>query len=337
MKELRCCNCNRWIIVNRKITIFFIAKISLITILMVNTTSIQAADRSWHAGEVYFFGDSYDSQDIYRSHSTGLESTFDFNSEMQFSYNITGVDLIQERYQAIYADETGPSSITNRRFVWEDFVERYLGNLLKPNYEWDYEHNSTVLTSFSLSFSTWKFIEPQWDMINSGFADLFNTSEIIATVDDPYSPVIHNITLGTFLNNTNSYSIMGKDNLEDAKLKFTEKITNWFLGFDLTGYLMVGVYNSTLGYDLFHPVEEATIDYEIEYTKGGILNRFQWNSYSNSNFTDYSHKLSVNRLTVLGGIESLEGNFPFLMVFPAIIFVAIFALKIRKEKNRRER
>lgn len=303
---------------------------------MVTTTSIQAADRSWYAGEVYFFGESNDSQLIYRSSSTELKTIVTTNSQLQFSYNITGIDLLQERYQAIYADDSGPFPISNRRFVWEDFVERYLEDLLRATYEWDYEHNSTVLTSFTFSSSTWKFIEPQWDMINSGFAnDMLNTSRIIATVDDPYSPIIHNITLSTFLNDTNSYSIMGKNNLEDAKQKFTEKITNWFLEFDLTGLLMVGVYNSTLGYDLYHPIEKATISYEIEYTKGGVLNRFHLNSYSNSSFPDYTFESSMNKLVVLGGIESLEGNFPFLMVFPAIFIIAIFVLKIRKEKNRR--
>ncbi len=323
---------------NRKITIFIIVKIALISILMVTTTSIQAADRSWHAGEVYFFGESNDSKLIYRSSSPELRTMVTTNSQLQFSYNITGIDLLQERYQAIYADDSGPSSISNRRFTWEDFVERYLDNILQATYEWDYEHNSTVLTSFTFPSSTWKFIEPQWDMINNGFAnDILNTSEIIATVNDPYLPIIHNITLDTFLNNTNSYSIMGKSNLEDAKQKFTEKITNWFLEFDLAGFLMVGVYNSTLGYDLYHPIEEATISYEIEYTKGGVLKRFHLNGYSNSSFPDYTLESSMDKLVVLGGIESLEGNYPFLMVFPAIFVIAIFALKIRKEKNRRIR
>ncbi len=303
---------------------------------MVNTTSIQSADRSWHAGEVYFFGSSYDIHEILRTHSPDLQTIVDISGEMQFSYNITGIDLIQERYQAIYTDNSGPSTTTNRRFIWEDFVERYLENLFDATYVWDYEHNSTVLTGFSISSSKWTFIEPQWDKINSGFAnDFLNTSEIIATVNDPYSSVIHNITLGSFLNDTSSYTIMGKDNLEDAKNKFTEKVTKWFLELDLTGLLMTGIYNSTLGYNLYHPAEKATISYEVEYSKGGVLNKLQLGSFSNYTFTDYSVESLMNHLTVLGGIESLEGNFPILMVFPAIIFVAIFALKIRKEKNRR--
>lgn len=338
MKELCCCKCIRWYIVNRKITIFIIVKISLITILMVNTTSIQAADRSWHAGEVYFFGYSYDIQAIYQSDSPELHRTTHSSTDLQYSYNITGVDLLTERYRAIYADDSGTDPISSHGFVWEDFVEHYLDNLISVTYVWDYEHNSTVLVGYSLSYSTWNFIEPQWDMINSEFADtIFNTSDIIATVDDPYLPIIHNITLGTFLNSTNTYSIMGKDNLEDAKLKFTEKTTNWFYEFDLTGVMMLGIYNSTLGYNLYHPYEKATISYDIEYTKGGVLNRYQLNGYSNCTYTDYMSEYSMSQLTVLGGVKSLEGNFPFLVIFPAIFFVAIFARKIKQENNRRVR
>ncbi|MGC9779778.1 MAG: hypothetical protein HZR80_11090 [Candidatus Heimdallarchaeota archaeon] len=80
-------------------------------------------------------------------------------------------------------------------------------------------------------------------------SEMFNESEIVDTVVDPYEPLIHNITFGDFMSSVESFSIMNKNTLAEAELQFKNNTRKWTFEFDLSNVLMDSVYNITLRYD----------------------------------------------------------------------------------------
>lgn len=324
---------------NRKITILVITKIAFIILLIVNTTSIQAADRTWHAGEIYYFGESYLGNNIYSSKDLDIQRTFRFAYQNQFAYNITSVDLLTERYRAIYTEVGGGSFAAFYDFASEDFVENYLdlNNIMTFEYNWDYTKNDTVLTGLYFTLFKWSFVEPQWDIINRGFADMFNTSEIIATVADPYLPITHNITFGEFLNSTDSYTLMGKGNLQAGKDKISAKTTRWDFTFDISNALKTGPYNSTLGYTIYQPSGQATCSFELGYTDGGVLEHLEVHTFGVYNRTNDILETSMDFKLALGGLASLESNIPILMLIPTVFVTFALFMKRRKERSRKKR
>jgi len=230
---------NRCFPMNRKNKILMSTTIVLVLFLIGNFTTTHAADREWQAGDLFTFTDSFHQIIVNSDLDVGSQSNSEIEVIDTVTYNVTEINLLNGRYYAIITDVGGPGGNTGYDFTIDDFVATYLDNInlfLTVDYEWDYGTNSTKLVAFNAPLAAWPLIEPDWAKLNTAFIDMFNESEIIETVVDPYQPIIHNITLGEFLDSI-SYTFMGKDNLADAKKQMKSDTTEWSLIFDLTnGY-----------------------------------------------------------------------------------------------------
>jgi len=324
---------------NRKIKILMLTNIVLVLFLIGNFTKTHAADRDWQAGDIFTFTDSI--------HTIATDYDYEFDSQQQvestivnaFTHNVTEINLLSGRYWAISTFTSGPDGNPGYDFTMDDYISTYLDNIntfLAVDYEWDYGTNSTKLVAFGLPLITWLLIEPDWAAINTAYVDMFNETEIVAAVADPYQPIIHNITLGDFLNSI-SYTFMGKNNLADAKKQMKSDTTEWSLIFDLSNAIYHDVFNGTLGYDEYYLSPDAIFTYEMSYSKGGVLQRSLMELDFLSNVNDIGTEIYLEFLTVYGDLESLTGNFAYWMTIPAFLLVVAVVRIAKRKSTRRNR
>ncbi|MFW9924277.1 MAG: hypothetical protein ACFFDW_13410 [Candidatus Thorarchaeota archaeon] len=323
---------------NNRNKLFISIYFSAIVLILINSTCIQGITSDWKVGDYYLMSSS----DSTENHIKDLVNNIDYfvNSALKFDYqhNITSVDNISK---LIYYDSQVLGSITPqiRSYDPEWFIVNRLSvnNLLNSYYNWDYNLNQSVLTSFDFSFTPLIFIEANWTSINNHFTSaVLNESNIIYSLDDPYNPSLkHNFTFGDLLHNATSFSIMGvENNLEEAKQKFTVENHQWIFEFDLTDYLKNSIYNSTSGLFDYLPFDSYKIQTECEYTEGGVLkyylNRIQYShTFNNRQYTTITEKILS-----LGGLpETEESNYAYLLILPAVFFLAISSRIIEKRKR----
>lgn len=324
---------------NRKIKILMLTKIVLVLFLVGNFTTTHAANREWQAGDIFTFTDSF--HQIFTDYDLEYDVQFalEFLNQDTATFNVTEINLLTGMYYAIWTDTAGSSGNLGYVFTVDDYVSAYLDNIntfLGIDYEWDYGTNSTKLVGFGLSLSTWLLIEPDWAKLNTAYIDMFNESEIVDTVPDPYQQIIHNITLGDFLSSI-SYTFMGKNNLADAKSKMKSDTTEWSLIFDLTNVINTDVLNGTLGYDEYYPYPKAIFTYEMSYSKGGVLQRALMEMDYIVRMDDYQGDVYMEFLTVFGDLEALTGNFAYWMAIPGFLLIVAVVRIAKRKSNRRSR
>lgn len=330
---------NRCFPMNRKIKILMLTKIVLVLFLIGNYTTTLAADREWHVGDIFTFTDSI--HQIITDHDIEFDSqdTTEIVVQDAFTYNITEINLLTGRYWAFMTDTSGAGSIIGYNFTIDDYVSTYIDNIntaLTVDYEWDYGTNSTKLVDFGFGLAIWLLIEPDWAKLNTAFIDMFNETEIIETVADPYQPITYNFTLGDFLSSI-SYTFMGKDNLADAKKQMKSDTTEWSLVFDLTNVIYTDVLNGTLGYDEYYPYPNAIFTYEMGYSKGGVLQRAHTKIDYSVLQGNYRGDVYMKILTIFGDLEALTGNFAYWMAVPGFLLIVAVVRIAKRKSNRRNR
>ncbi|TET28090.1 MAG: hypothetical protein E3J70_10430 [Candidatus Heimdallarchaeota archaeon] len=324
---------------NRKIKILMLTKIVLLLFLIGNYTTTHAYDRSWHAGDIFTFTDSF--HQIFTDHDLeyNVQNRMEALNQATGTFNITEINLLSGRYYAIWTDSSGVGPNSGYDFYVDDYVSTYLDNIntfLAIDYEWDYGTNSTKLVGFGLSLINWRLIEPDWAKLNTAYIDMFNESEIVDSVVDPYQPIIHNITLGDFLSSI-SYTFMGRNNLADAKSRMKSDTTEWSLIFDLTNVIYTDILNGTLGYDEYYPYPKAIFTYEIGYSEGGVLQRALMELDYSVLVDNYQGDVYIKFLTIFGDLEALTGNFAYWMAIPGFLLIVAVVRIANRKSNRRNR
>ncbi|NHJ49043.1 MAG: hypothetical protein FK733_14750, partial [Asgard group archaeon] len=229
----------------------------LITFLMIicfsNISSVNAYELSWHAGDVFGYTVGTNIYSKVTDDLTGYYEEAEMNIQDEVTFNITGINLLSKVVNYIYTSSMGPMS-TGNDFGWNDFTsDLQIDDLFNPIYEWDYGTNSTILVDYSPSFALYYFLEPEWKLINDYFKEELNGSTIIETVNDPYNPIIYNITLNDFLNNITAFTLNGKGSLADGLNQLTATNTKWIMEINCNNELYDDNYNGTLGYDEYIP------------------------------------------------------------------------------------
>ncbi|HUT80317.1 MAG TPA: hypothetical protein VMZ29_03865 [Candidatus Bathyarchaeia archaeon] len=312
--------------------------INIILILSLSNLSlVEASSRSWNPGELYTFSSDYTQIVTFQNHDNSAFDKTDLKTIGEITYNVTSINLLNKRYEAIRTDISGAGSIISYRFGMDYYVNNYisLDSILGASYDWDYNHNQTVLSDLDFTLPLWYFIEPDWISFNTKFADALNATEIIATVADPYQPLIHNITFSDFLTSLPTYSIMSKNTLSDAKTRFHNDTTKWFFSFDLSNIVKESIFNLTSLHNDYYPYEQFIFTFELEYEDGGILKNY---------LVDVSSTITINNITttvqeythiVSGGLKALTANFAYLTIIPALLTIAIGGkLVSNKRRNR---
>ncbi|NHK32495.1 MAG: hypothetical protein FK730_14170 [Asgard group archaeon] len=323
---------------NRKLKILLLIKIVVLLFLVGNVTKVYAYNRSWNPGDVFTFTYS----DLTIITDTDLEYNVQNKLELldqeTGTLNVTELNLLSERYWAIWTGKFGEGPIIGYDFAVADYISTYLdlSSFLIVDYEWDYGTNSTIFVDFDINIDAWLLIEPNWADLNTAFVDMFNESEVIETVADPYQPIIYNITLGDFLNDT-SYTFMGKSTLADAKAQMESSTTAWSFTFDLSNVIYSGVFNGTLGYDEYYPYQTAVITYEMSYSKGGVLEKALEKGSISITMDNYKSDLCTEIIITQGDFRALTGNFAYWMILPGFLLILTVMRIAKRKSNRRKR
>ncbi|MCF2144839.1 MAG: hypothetical protein K9W42_14175 [Candidatus Heimdallarchaeota archaeon] len=307
---------------NKLFTISF----SFLVLLIVSASFVRAASPGWGVGEIYSWGTRETIYEVKDGLKTQVESV------SEFDLNITAIDTLSYRYDAYLTDTGGRHFLHNVHYGAEDYVSSslVLSNFISVDYSWDYVHNRTVLTSVIFNLEYRNLLEPNWALINKGFRDMLNGSEVIETENDPYSSTVYNFTLLDVFNSLHA-TINGKHSFTKGWNSFIDSRTKWTFSFDLSGVYYRGESNGSM--IIYYPYEKALYSVELEYTNGGILKSYlittevKYSTESTSYESNYEYK------KVLGGYKSAQVN---LALFPIIATLGLFAIGVLLKKHKKK-
>lgn len=312
--------------------IFVLSFVSII--LLFNTfTYANAAEAPWADGSMY----TWATEDMIILHimdyDTDTETVVESRTGSLFTYNLTDVDNSTLTYDYDVLGMFGGGGTTS--YNVQIFNGLYsLGNMFTVNYVWDFEHNVTVMNTFSFTFPSWMLIDPNWTAVNSRLDDVFNGSTLLDTVVDPYLPITHNFTLDDVLNDATSFSIMGKSTLAEAKQQFTSSTHKWTFDFDYSNVQKLGVFNATAGYDNYYNYEVRTEQVILEFTTDGVLKYYTDNGKVQQTVDNVMSNSYYESYINLGGYITTETSpFCYLLAIPAIACMVIFVKWMNKRKN----
>ncbi|MHA1629544.1 MAG: hypothetical protein ACTSXO_13355 [Candidatus Heimdallarchaeota archaeon] len=314
----------------------FLQTIGIIAIFLQSPFATASSSYNWELIYPYFFTQSVEEKTHILDTSNNLIQDSSMNTINELVVNLTSIDLNSGKitYSLTTSGITLPYIAD---FLMNDYLaENMLTNLFSFFYTWDYDQNTTVLSSFALNFDAWYFLEPNWPAFNDHLKMILNASEVIYQVSDPYEPIIHNITFGDFLASLPAYSFNGKSTLDGFKTQLKSTTRQWTFSFDLSNVLYDSYYNLTLGRFVFFPITKYETSYSLEYSKDGIM---QENAYSlKMAFTSPDGKqITIDRIDkyIFGSKESLSAGLAILFVFPALLVSALpMLLKKSKGVNR---
>lgn len=303
-------------------------------ILLCSTfTYASAAEAPWADGSMFTWA-TEDSVIINTvDYETGTEQLIESKSGQIFTYNLTDVDNSTLTYDY---DILGPfaGSGTYSYDVQVLVSQINIGNIFTVSYAWDYEHNITVMETFSFSIPFELLVDPNWTAINSKFNEVFNGSTILDTVADPYLPITHNFTLNDVLNDADSFTIMGQNSLAEAKLQFTPTTRRWTFDFDYSNVQKFGIFNITAGYDNYYNYDIITDKAVLEFDANGVLLYHEESGEIQSTHEDVMSNFKFHLYFNFGAYIATETSpFCYLCVIPAIACMVIGVKWINKRKN----
>ncbi len=304
------------------------------TLLLANISSSQAATREWNAGGIYFWSVQGLTETSLTDNEQGVSHYQRIETDTEYKYNLTAIDTVAKEYDAYISTTGGTSFSGGIDYAAEDFVEDELplDSSMDVDFNWNFDINETVLYSFDFEIDLFRLIEPDWAIINTGFAELFNLSEIVETVDNPFEPITYNLTLGDTFGNASLIKIQGvKNNLNKSIGKFTSTTTKFSFEFDFTGKMNARVYNGTAGYYNYYLYDLYTVFGEFSYSDGGILQKVEYRFEFQRTYDDLVTHYIETYTMVLGNLQSLTGNFALLAILPAIGLIAVIARVKRKK------
>ena len=304
----------------------------LLIALFCNLSLVSASDLSWNAGDIIVWGHYDDVSIIVKDLNADTTLEEIVQGGYDFQYNITAYDSVSKQYDYIYSDPSGTYSPSTRSFDWEDFADADLtsdnGDFINVNYIYDENTNHTILTTFTLSvnFLNYRLIESNWNGLNIRFAEVFNESYLLDTVNDPWSSTVYNFTWGTFLDNID-YKIMGRSKLKYALNQFKADTSKWTFEFDLSGYL----YHS-IGGGEYAAYDSFIVKLEVDYSDGGVLEKF----VKDTSYTKIDDDIQTDYLyhskEALGGLKKAMLSLPIIASLIGLLTISTFIL-IRKRKK----
>jgi len=318
--------------------LFMLFQVIFLIAIIGTPTNSQALGESWEAGTLYTFNyRDYEELSIINE-----KDTTEYNSDSldigEFVFNITSINNVTENYVVDSYDSIGNVNTAARSYDAELFSDSLLtlSSMYQVDYDWDYEFNTTVLTSFAcnININSWYFVEPNWTLINNDFANSFNESEIVFALADPYEPIIHNFTLGDVLNETTSFAIMGEDTFPEINQQFVNNLSRWTFVHDFSNRIFFGVYNSTIGEFSYYPYETYKLTLELEYSSGGILKEYYSKVEIKYSSLQQTITLLVEDEITYGAlpIPTQDSSSAYLLSIPAILVLVLVYKYPKKNK-----
>ncbi|MBK5112131.1 MAG: hypothetical protein KGD59_04460 [Candidatus Heimdallarchaeota archaeon] len=296
--------------------------VMLIVLLPIRT--VQGINYTWKVGDKYTWESSTE-QIWYYENSTHVWDYY-FN----FIYNKVEVEIldIQTDDKNLLLEETihnlgmdGPittQEVEKSYNLLYDLNNKDINNIYHFEYQYDESENETFfrgLISFIIidPIPVMFFCDANWLTTNSLFQAVFNDTAVIDTVNGT------DITFRNFLDNC-TFTIMGENNYTAALSKMSPTNHHWFATFDYS--TLVEIRGSNITYSI---VEEAIATFDLEYSEGGVLEKYLVEISVIINTNEFEHQLHDIYAVVL--TESIPANNLLMKIIPAVI-VGIIAIVI---------
>ena len=308
-------------------------------ILACNIANSQAATRGFDKGDIFTWGFETSQTSTIKHLLEDKETTNSIQLLVDKTYELTTVDTLAREVTANVTDFTGIISEETFQYgVLDNFgADAFsLYDAFDFSYDWDFVLNHTVLTGFGFDINYPLLIDPDWERLNPYLKNMFDVDEYIWDIPNPYNTsIVYNITFGELLYNATSFKIMGvKNDLTQAKTKFTDLTYKWSFEFDYSNvlYYPEGFYNETTGDELYHPYEKYLIRLDVEYTEDGILQKYDLWGESSITINNVTKEILFNSKIQQGGIGSISAGFSPIVILPSL-FLLVIVMKVRRKQK----
>ncbi len=319
---------------SKKIRIFMLISTIAAIILGSNIAAAQAVAPGWGAGDIYLWGTNTTIITKTFDEEEGLGSNVETIISGETEYNITAIDVLNLEYDTIWTTSSSNGFINNRDYAAEDFEDDEMDydDFFSVNYVWDYVNNISVCDSFDagININNRYLLEPNWPVLNAGFTDMCNGTELLDTLADPYLPITHNYTLGDVLG-AFSIKIMGRNKLSSAVSQFTDTKRKWTFEFDLGGYIKTAQWNGTD--NIYYAYEEYFISLELEYTQEGVLDHYEFIYRDKITIDEFTAETDMKVVIALGGMKAASANFATFAAIGGLLSTALIAIFIKRKKK----
>jgi len=304
-------------------------------ILLSNIAAAQAyVAPGWNAGDIYVWGSNVTVTAKTFDEEEGLGSNIEIITLSETEYNVTAINTLDLEYDAIWTSSGGGGFINDRDYSAEDFDDDEMDydDFFSVNYVWDYVNNVSVCNNFDagINVNNRYLLEPNWAVLNAGFQDMLNGSELLDTLADPYEPIVYNYTLGDVLGSF-SMKIMGRNKLSSAVSQFTDTKRKWTFEFDLGGYIKTAQWNGT--HNVYYTYEEYFISIEFEYTKEGVLDHYEVIFRDKLTIDEFTSESEIRVVYALGGMKAASANFATFAAIGGLISTALITIFIKRKKK----
>ncbi|UCG01130.1 MAG: hypothetical protein JSW11_16120 [Candidatus Heimdallarchaeota archaeon] len=266
-----------------------ICSVTFLLILMV-PIPIGAQERDFEEGDFIIFGEQRTSK---RTVEISGDKTDGYYSLDQENRNYEIEDISSDTLDYTKWDEDG-NTIDYRDVRYDsDLIEDYNVLIFQPIYRT--QDNDLILTAISGQSGLY-FIDPEWDNINDDLVQ--NIEDWEYTYWDGDRDVT--IDMEDFEDSTESFSLMGDNNLQDGLDAFTDTTHKWFGEFKFDGVMHYWD-NDDVEYK---ELDSYEFKWEIEFTEGGTLSKVRLDAKgedTNKFSFEYSYLLQ-NKAVSLGAL-----------------------------------
>ncbi|NHJ41079.1 MAG: hypothetical protein FK731_13690 [Asgard group archaeon] len=312
--------------------ILMLTNILIISILVSNIVTSEAAARSWNPGDIFLWGEQVKTVIEQFDQEENIGAYIETIVRDETEYNITAIDTVLKEYDAFRTTTGGVTFLNDADYGADEYIEDYLDDLsdfISVEYVWDYENNISVCSDFETDLDAYYLIEPDYISINEAYQEMLNGSEIIETLDDPYNPIIFNYTLNDVFENI-TVKIMGKGSLSNGLTQFTGDKSKWTFEFDLSNYIKIPVWNGTM--NIYYPYQEYFESWVIEYDAGGVLQEIAYVFKSQITIEDYFETIYVEVKTSIGGMKAVAAPFAAYSAIAGLAIISAIALIVKRKK-----
>ncbi|MHA2364990.1 MAG: hypothetical protein ACXAC7_13620 [Candidatus Hodarchaeales archaeon] len=319
--------------------------IVILLLVLQCTNSAYSAAKGWKEGDTYKWSvysiesmgcdqdgqraisnvtmESIQQQTIHRINETA--QTINVSSLFIFDINNPKLNYNEYSYNASYFGANFGSLIDG-----DFFLEKDTGKFIVANLH---------VGIFGFYGPVRNFVDPQWDIINTEFKKVFNTSNIVGTArnlssDDYRDPYLfYDFTLADILGNVTSYKLMGQDNWDDGLAKITNSTRSWSLELDVTNMARQSEWDYVTGFYYSATFDLYTYKTEFSFNNDGIAESVK---------SEQETKLTINAITCttktvsekkLGGLPASVGGVPSFELISAIVLLGTLTLIVKRNRR----
>jgi hypothetical protein len=161
--------------------------------------------------------------------SPASESYIDYDL---YTYEITEINANLKTVSVIKTHHGVGSIITDFSYDPIVLANNLVNNLFIFEYQIDDSTKELMFTDFKFDYKWITYlIEPTWDLLNTNFKEIVNTSRLISQINNGTQLI--QLTFGDFINSLEHYSVMEKEDITVVKNIFPNDTIQWTFVFTL--------------------------------------------------------------------------------------------------------